>query len=47
MELYQPVCGVAKDGTQKTYGNSCQACAHADVVRYENGTCEKDDQTPR
>jgi hypothetical protein len=47
MELYQPVCGVSKDGTQKTYGNSCQACAHAEIVRYTPGKCEKDDQTPR
>lgn len=47
MEIYQPVCGVAKDGTQKTYSNSCHACADAHVIRYAPGTCEADKTTPR
>ncbi|HTW34681.1 MAG TPA: hypothetical protein VMD53_08685 [Rhizomicrobium sp.] len=41
MEIYQPVCGFTKDGTSKTYGNSCHACANHDVVRYTPGECKK------
>jgi hypothetical protein len=42
MELYQPVCGFTKDGTAKTYSNSCHACANHDVVRYTPGECRKE-----
>ena len=42
MELYQPVCGFTKDGTSKTYGNSCHACANQAVVRYTPGECKKE-----
>ncbi len=42
MEIYMPVCGGAKDGSLRTYPNSCQACAHADVVSYVPGACEKE-----
>jgi len=41
MELYQPVCGVTKDGTSKTFGNSCHACADPQVIRYTPGECKK------
>jgi hypothetical protein len=41
MELYQPVCGFTKDGTSKTYGNSCHACANHEVVRFTPGECKK------
>lgn len=41
-EIYQPVCGYTAEGASKTYGNSCQACAHAEVVRYTQDACKTD-----
>jgi len=46
MEIYLPVCGFTKDGIARTYPNSCQACAHAEVARYEAGQCRKDSNVP-
>jgi hypothetical protein len=40
-DLYQPVCGFDRDGKAHTYGNSCAACAHEDVIRYTQGECRK------
>lgn len=40
-EIYQPVCGVTADGGKLTYPNSCQACAHASVLRWTPGECAK------
>jgi len=37
---YMPVCGFKPDGTSKTYGNGCQACAD-DVDYWELGECEE------
>jgi hypothetical protein len=42
MEIYQPVCGTSKDGSHRTYGNSCHACADAAVISYLPGACKKD-----
>ncbi len=39
--IYDPVCGVAADGTRKIYASDCSACSHADVIGYEKGECEK------
>ena len=36
---YVPVCGSAKEGAAKTYGNSCEACADAAVVGWAPGEC--------
>jgi len=46
MEIYLPACGFTKDGVARTYPNSCQACAHAEVVRYEAGQCRKEPKAP-
>jgi hypothetical protein len=40
--IYEPVCGLAKDGGHKTYGNACSACANDVVVGYASGACKKD-----
>jgi hypothetical protein len=40
--IYSPVCGTAKDGSHKTYGNTCSACATPAVVGYTAGACKKD-----
>ena len=37
--IYMPVCGVAKDGSQKTYPNSCIACRDASVMHSSPGKC--------
>src|SRR6185312_552928 len=29
---HRPACGTRKDGSRKTYGNACSACADAEVV---------------
>jgi len=42
MEIYQPVCAVAKDGSRRTYANSCHACADATVIHYDPGQCAKE-----
>ena len=36
---YVPVCGSAKEGAAKTYGNACEACADAAVVGWAPGEC--------
>lgn len=36
---YDPVCGTRSDGTTKTYGNGCTACADASVVGFRPGAC--------
>jgi cytochrome c5 len=38
-QIYSPVCAAAADGTKKTYGNSCSACAEKIVVSHTPGTC--------
>jgi hypothetical protein len=39
MEIYMPVCGTDKSGAQRTYANSCHACADKDAVSFVNGKC--------
>ena len=36
---YRPACGLKRDGSRKTYGNACSACADADVVSQSAGAC--------
>jgi Kazal-type serine protease inhibitor domain len=36
---YVPVCGSAKEGAAKTYGNACEACADASVAAWAPGEC--------
>jgi len=36
---YRPACGLKRDGSRKTYGNACSACADADVVSQAAGAC--------
>jgi tetratricopeptide (TPR) repeat protein len=36
---YRPACGVLRDGSRKTYGNACSACADAHVVSQAAGAC--------
>jgi hypothetical protein len=36
---YRPACGVRRDGSQKTYGNACSACADPDVMSQGAGAC--------
>jgi len=36
---YRPACGSRKDGSRKTYGNACSACADAEVVSQAAGAC--------
>jgi hypothetical protein len=38
-QIYSPVCGVAADGTRKTFGNACEACGDKAVVRHTPGAC--------
>lgn len=38
---YVPVCGVKADGTMKTYGNKCEACAFIEVIGYYSDECSK------
>ena len=39
MEIYMPACGVDKNGAQRTYANSCHACADQTVVSFTMGKC--------
>jgi hypothetical protein len=39
MEIYMPVCGTDKSGAQRTYANSCHACADKDAVSFVKGKC--------
>jgi tetratricopeptide (TPR) repeat protein len=36
---YRPACGSRKDGSRKTYGNACSACADPDVTTQAAGAC--------
>ena len=36
---YRPVCGITKDGADKTYGNGCGACGDAEVISFTEGEC--------
>ncbi|HTR83034.1 MAG TPA: hypothetical protein VMI56_01050 [Reyranella sp.] len=36
---YRPACGVLRDGSRKTYGNACSACADPAVLTQSAGTC--------
>jgi hypothetical protein len=36
---YRPACGQHRDGSRKTYGNACSACADAEVVTQAAGAC--------
>jgi hypothetical protein len=36
---YRPACGSRKDGSRKTYGNACSACADPDVTVQVAGAC--------
>lgn len=36
---FRPVCGTRADGTRRTYGNACDACADANVVSHVPGPC--------
>jgi tetratricopeptide (TPR) repeat protein len=36
---HRPACGTRKDGSRKTYGNACSACADAEVVTQAAGAC--------
>ena len=37
---YDPVCGFAGDGKNKTYSNACSACADQSVSGQRPGACE-------
>ncbi len=36
---YDPVCGLHKDHSSKTYSNGCGACADAEVISWQKGQC--------
>ena len=36
---FRPVCGTRRDGTRRTYGNGCDACADANVMSHIPGPC--------
>lgn len=36
---FRPACGLRRDGTRKTYGNACSACADAEVESQAAGAC--------
>jgi hypothetical protein len=36
---FRPSCGTRRDGSRKTYGNACSACADGDVVNQAAGAC--------
>ena len=38
-QQYAPVCGVHRDGTRKTYSNSCMACGDPEIVGSLPGEC--------
>ena len=37
--IYAPVCGMADDGSRKTYASDCTACSKASVVGHDEGEC--------
>ena len=36
---YRPACGVRQDGSRRTYGNACSACADPEIVSQAAGAC--------
>ena len=36
---YRPVCGESVEGSEKTYGNACEACGDLNIVRHHTGAC--------
>ncbi len=36
---FRPVCATRRDGTRRTYGNGCEACADAAVASHVPGPC--------
>lgn len=36
---FRPVCATRNDGTRRTYGNGCEACADAAVTSHVPGPC--------
>jgi len=36
---YRPACGTRRDGSRRTFGNACSACADADVMTQAAGAC--------
>lgn len=36
---YRPACGLRRDGSHKTYGNACSACADSEVTSQAAGAC--------
>ena len=36
---YRPACGLRRDGSRRTYGNACAACADPEVESQEAGAC--------
>jgi tetratricopeptide (TPR) repeat protein len=36
---FRPACGVRRDGSRKTYGNACSACADSEVLSQAAGAC--------
>lgn len=38
-QVYQPVCATRRDGSARTYGNSCQACGDGAVISHRPGPC--------
>ena len=36
---YRPACGIRRDGSRRTYGNACSACADPEVVTQGAGAC--------
>jgi len=36
---YDPVCGIHKDDTTKTYASDCTACSNKEVTGYNAGEC--------
>ena len=36
---FRPVCATRRDGTRRTYGNGCEACADTAVTGHVPGPC--------
>jgi len=37
---YDPVCGILRDGSQKTFSNGCGACSDANIIGHDPGECK-------
>ncbi len=44
---YDPVCGLLRDRSRRTYGNACSACADPDVLAHAPGECVQSSQKSR